>query len=67
MMTIGAGGVLTELLDDTATLLLPATEADIRGALASLKINAVLEGWRGSEATDIDALVANIVCIANYA
>ena len=41
--------------------------SDIRTALAGLKINRVLEGWRGSEATDIDALIANILCIANYA
>lgn len=66
-MTIGAGGVLAELLEDTATLLFPATEADIRTALKSLKINRLLEGWRGGDATDIDALVANIICIANYA
>jgi len=67
LMTIGAGGVMAELMDDTATLLLPVTETDIRTALAGLKINRVLEGWRGSEATDIDALIANILCIANYA
>ncbi|MGI9357551.1 MAG: acetate--CoA ligase family protein, partial [Rhizobiaceae bacterium] len=67
MMTIGAGGVLAELLSDTATLLLPFTEAEIRSALSSLKINRILEGWRAREATDIDALIANIICIANYA
>ncbi len=67
MMMIGAGGVLAELLEDTATLLLPVTENDIRAALSELKINRLLEGWRSNEATDIDALVANIMCIANYA
>ncbi|MEM9734756.1 MAG: acetate--CoA ligase family protein [Pseudomonadota bacterium] len=67
MMTIGAGGVLTELLDDTATLLLPATEEELRQALASLKVGRILKGYRQSDATDIDALVANILCIASYA
>jgi len=67
IMTIGAGGVMVELLNDTATLLLPARETDIRTALASLKINRILVGWRGSEATDIDALITNVICIANYA
>ncbi|MEL7229134.1 MAG: acetate--CoA ligase family protein [Pseudomonadota bacterium] len=67
VMTIGAGGVLAELLDDTATLLLPAAEDAVREALAGLKIGRVLEGYRQSDAADIDALVANILCIARYA
>ena len=67
MLTVGAGGMLTELLDDTANLLLPATEADIRDSLAELKIGRLLEGYRASDAADIDALIANILCIANYA
>ena len=67
MLTIGAGGVLTELLDDTATLLLPATADEISAALKSLKIGRLLDGYRDSDAADIDALIANIVCIANYA
>ncbi|MEP1209990.1 MAG: acetate--CoA ligase family protein [Rhizobiaceae bacterium] len=67
LLTIGAGGVLTELLDDTASLLLPVTETDIREALSSLKIGQMLDGFRDSDAADIDALIANILCIANYA
>ncbi|EFL88587.1 acetate--CoA ligase family protein [Ahrensia sp. R2A130] len=67
MLTIGAGGVLTELLDDVANLLLPVTEADIRRALGGLKIGRLLDGYRDSDATDIDALIANIICIARYA
>ena len=67
LLTIGAGGVLTELLDDVASLLLPVTEADIRNALSGLKIGKLLDGLRNSNAADIDALITNILCIANYA
>ena len=67
MLTLGGGGVLTELLDDTASLLLPANESDIRDALSSLKIGKLLDGYRDSDAADIDALIANILCIAQYA
>lgn len=66
-MTLGAGGVLTELLDDTASLLLPVQETEIRNALSQLKIGQLLDGYRRSDAADIDALVANIICIAKYA
>ncbi len=67
MMTIGAGGVLAELLDDTATLLLPASETEIRQALLTIRVGRLLEGYRDTQAADLDALIANIICIANYA
>jgi len=67
MMTLGAGGVLAELLGDTASILLPTDETEIRSTLADLKIGRLLDGYRDSDAADIDALIANIVCIANYA
>jgi len=46
-LTIGAGGILTELLADAATLMIPATEAEIRAALAGLKSAPLLQGYRG--------------------
>jgi acyl-CoA synthetase (NDP forming) len=67
MMTIGSGGVLAELLDDTTHLLLPASETDIRRALFSLKMSPLLDGYRGGCAADMDALLANIICIGDYA
>ena len=67
LLTLGAGGVLAELLEDSATLLLPVSEADIRDALAGLKIGKLLAGYRQTDAADIDALIANVLCIVNYA
>ena len=64
---VHAIAVFLHHLDDTASLLLPSTEADIRRALFSLKIGRLLEGYRDTEAADIDALIANLMCIANYA
>ncbi len=63
-LAIGAGGVLTELLDDVATLLLPADEADISAALAGLKIARLLAGYRGAPAGDVEAAVGAIAAIA---
>jgi succinyl-CoA synthetase beta subunit len=65
-LTLGAGGVLVELVDDTATLLLPATRGDIRAALAGLRIGPVLAGFRGTVA-DLDAVVAAVEAIATFA
>lgn len=57
VMMIGAGGVLTEVLDDTAFLILPANRQEIHAALQSLKIYKVLEGVRGKRPVNINALV----------
>jgi len=65
-MTVGAGGVLVELIQDSATILLPATAADIRAALQSLRIWPVLQGFRGTT-VDLDAVVEAIQAIVAFA
>lgn len=67
MLTIGAGGILTELLEDSATLLLPVGEAEIRAALESLRIHRVLRGYRGKPVADIASAVGAITSIACFA
>lgn len=64
LLTIGAGGVLTELLRDSATLLLPTTSADIAEALGRLRVAPLLAGWRGAPAVDRDRLIAAILALA---
>jgi hypothetical protein len=66
-LTIGAGGVLVELLDDSATLLLPATRADIARALRSLRCFPLLDGYRGRPGGDVEATVDAILAVARYA
>ncbi|MDJ0628283.1 MAG: acetate--CoA ligase family protein [Rhodobacter sp.] len=66
VLTIGAGGTLTELLADARSLLLPAAEADIRAALAGLRIAPLLQGFRGAPAADIDAIVRTVLAVQRY-
>ena len=66
-LTVGAGGVLADLIDDHATLLLPASTAEIEAALRSLKIAKLLDGYRGAGCGDWPALVASVESIARYA
>ncbi|MGB7334176.1 MAG: acetate--CoA ligase family protein [Salaquimonas sp.] len=67
LLTIGAGGVLAELLEDTANVLLPATDEEITKAIKSLKLYKILQGYRGKQSADIPAIVDQIAKIANYA
>lgn len=66
-LVIGAGGVLVELLKDSVNLLLPTTDGAIRNAVLGLRSAGLLQGFRGRPAADLDALVAAIRAVADYA
>ena len=57
-LTIGMGGVTAELLDDTVTLVLPATDAEILAAVMRLRLWPLLDGYRGRAKADVGALIA---------
>ena len=65
-LTIGAGGTLTELLDDSVTLLMPSTRQCFRKALETLKVFRVLCGYRGKPAADIDAILDAIEAVQRF-
>ncbi len=66
VLTLGAGGILAELIADTASLIVPADRAAIQTALASLKVARLLDGYRGSPAADIDAIIDAAMAIQAY-
>lgn len=66
-LTLGAGGIFVELLRDSVTLLLPASDAELRAALASLRLWPMLNGFRGRPVADQDALVQAILSITDFA
>ena len=52
----GLGGVFTEIFEDTAHRLAPVTQATARAAVQELRSVPLLEGYRGRDRADIDAL-----------
>ena len=64
MLSLGVGGVLTELVRDTATLLLPVEATEIRRAVLGLRCAPLLVGYRGSPSADLDALVTVVERVA---
>lgn len=65
-MTLGSGGVLVELLKDSATLLLPAAPDEIEAALRGLKMFPLLDGYRGRAKSDIAAAIEAVAGIADF-
>jgi acyl-CoA synthetase (NDP forming) len=66
VLTIGAGGILVELLEDSAILTLPTTPEAIGEAISGLKIKKLLDGYRGGPKGDIAALVTAVAAVASY-
>ena len=66
LITVGAGGVLTELWRDTQCVLAPATADDLRSALQRLRIAPILNGYRGKPAANIDSLVSAILTLQQH-
>ena len=59
-LTIGAGGVLTELLGDSVSMLLPVTEPQLHTKLAELKLYNLLKGYRGQVGANTESIVQAI-------
>ncbi len=60
LLVLASGGVLVELARDARTLLLPASDAEIRAALESLRCFPLLQGFRGKPAADMNGVIASI-------
>ena len=56
-LTLGIGGLMAEVLADTATLVLPVTREQILQAFQSLRLWPMLNGYRGSKMPDVAAAV----------
>jgi acyl-CoA synthetase (NDP forming) len=61
LVVVGAGGVLAELVRDTAVLLPPFGAERAHDALQRLTISELLAGWRGAPPADLARLVDVIV------
>jgi acetyl-CoA synthetase len=67
VLVLGAGGVFTEIMRDSVSLLPPWTSASIESALRRLAIGKLLNGYRGKPPADVNALVDTVLCVARYA
>lgn len=67
VLTLAAGGVLTEILQDRVSLLLPVTKAQVDAALARLRCAPLITGFRGRPPANrqaiLDAVMALQACV----
>jgi hypothetical protein len=67
VVVVGAGGLYTELLADTAVALAPIDEAGAEALLRSLRCAPLLDGVRGRAALDVGAAAAAIAALSRFA
>ena len=67
LLTVGAGGTLVEVLEDTRSLLLPVTGEDVRSALRGLSVWPLLAGYRGRPGADVEAVVDAVLGVVRMA
>ena len=65
VLTVGLGGVLTEIYQDTSHRLLPVDEVIAMQMLRELKAFALLDGFRGKPPADLAAACRSIVAVGN--
>ena len=66
VLTLAAGGVLTEVMADSQSLLLPLQETDVLDALKRLRIAPLLAGYRGKPGVDLDAIAQAVMAVQAY-
>ena len=63
LVRVAAGGIATEIWRDEVYLPPPIAPSDAARALRALRIWPLLDGFRGGERVDVDALEAVVVAV----
>lgn len=66
ILTLAQGGIWTELIKDTVSLLVPSSRTDILQALMKLRFSTLLLGFRGKPAVRMAAVLDAVEAIQNY-
>ncbi len=67
LVVVGAGGTLTELINDRVIGLPPLTHAKAHAMISELRCDKLLDGWRGSPPLDRDALIDALMTLSDIA
>ncbi len=66
VLTVAAGGTKAELYQDSASLLVPADREAVKTALMSLRMAAILTGFRGAPGASISAILDAVEALQAY-
>ena len=64
VLTIGVGGILTEIISDVSLRLLPVNEEIIREMINETRLQALFAGPRGSQPSDVNTFISTVMKIS---
>lgn len=67
VLVVAAGGVFAELLADRAVALPPVSDEEAVALLTRLRVGKLLEGFRGTDRSDIPSVAAAVVAVSEMA
>ena len=67
MLAVGLGGVWVEILKDTSLRVLPVDAAEVKRMLGELRGRLLLQGARGTEPANLDAVAEVIASLGEAA
>ena len=65
-LTLGAGGIFTELLKDSVVLMIPLSKKHVKESISKLRSNKLLKGWRGQPEGDSEELVETVMSFEKF-
>jgi acyl-CoA synthetase (NDP forming) len=66
ILTIGVGGIYSELSNDQSSVLIPTSKDNLMAALEKLKIFKLLEGYRRLDGADLNSIIEAIWSLQAY-
>jgi len=64
LVMLGLGGIFVEVYKDVSYRLAPVEPIDVKDMIAELKGKKMLEGFRGKEKVNVDALIKAVVSVS---
>jgi len=61
VILLGIGGIAVEVYKDTAIRMAPLSPADMQSMVSSLEAHSIIEGFRGSEAVNMELLTSTMM------
>jgi acetyl-CoA synthetase len=63
VLTIGAGGILTELWQDRVSMIVPTARDEVARRLGKLRVYPLLAGYRGAAPVELDAVLDCVMAV----
>ena len=65
-LTLGAGGIITELLKDSVVLMMPLSKNQLKESISKLRAHKLLNGWRGQPEADTEQLIETVMSFEKF-